>query len=89
MDQARRRQGTQHRFPLAKTMKTMNVTALESLGTIDTAPLAPWSGISDSHLIVSGTDLYYYSSINVTQRLLRRSGLPPGCTIGVKSVVCA
>jgi hypothetical protein len=36
------RQGTQPRFPLAETSRTVNIGDLESLETIDPTPLPPW-----------------------------------------------
>jgi ribonuclease HI len=45
MDRVKRRvkrQGTQHRFPLAETMKTMEIRELETLETIEPTPLEPW-----------------------------------------------
>lgn len=45
MDRAKRRvnrQGTQHRLPLAETLKTMDVRELGLLETIDPTPLEPW-----------------------------------------------
>jgi ribonuclease HI len=46
MERAKRRvnrKGTQHKFPLAETIKSMALRELESLEAIDPTPLEPWS----------------------------------------------
>jgi ribonuclease HI len=45
MDRAKKRvnrKGTHHKFPLAETIKTMDIRKMEFLETIDPTPLEPW-----------------------------------------------